>query len=236
MLIQYNDLVIAIRIYLSALDNIVFAKVKKMINLIITDDHPVFLDGLNTVLSDVPDIKIIGEALNGKQLLEVLETKQPDVVLLDILMPGLDGIETLKTIKKKFPKIKTLMLSQFGEKGMVKKCIENGVDGYLLKDCGKVDLINAIRTVNSGGTYFRINNNFYDFNNEIPISSPNLSNREMEVLQMICKELTNIEIAQRLKISKLTVNTYRARLMQKAGVRKVIGLYKWALENKLIDL
>jgi len=179
---------------------------------------------------------IIGKAINGKQLIKLLETKRPDIILLDIIMPELDGIETLKIVKKKYELIKIIMLSQFGERGLIKKCIELGADGYLLKDCGKQELIHSIKTVNAGGTWFEIRNIIHNLKKEVSISSPNLSIREMEVLQLICKEFTNREIAYKLKISKVSVNTYRTRLIQKAGAKKVIGLYHWALENKLINL
>ncbi|MBC8488390.1 MAG: response regulator transcription factor [Bacteroidetes bacterium] len=142
------------------------------------------------------------------------------------------GIDTLKIIKKKFPEVKCIILSQFGERGLIKKCMELGADGYLLKDCSKQDLINAIKTVNEGGTWFEIHYKI----KVTTLDKPKLSTREKEVLKFICMEFSNNDIAKKLNISKSTVNTYRARLMQKAGVENDIGLFKWALENKMTNL
>lgn len=202
-----------------------------MIKIIIVDDHPLMIDGIKTALSDVQDIIIIGEALNGKQLLVLLENKNPDIILLDIKMPELDGIEVLKIVKKEFENIKIIMLSQFGDRGFIKRCIELEASGYLLKDCGKHDLINAIKTIYDGGTWFEIHDKFKIQN----IEKPKLSDREKEVLQLIFMEYDKKEIAKKLNISNSTVNTYHARLLQKAGVQNDIGLYKWAIENKIID-
>ena len=134
-----------------------------MINLIIADDHPIFIDGLKTVLADVPDINITGEAQNGKQVIELLEYKQADVVLLDIRMPEMDGIETAKEIKKRYPHVKIIILTQFGEKCLVKNFMELGVDGYLLKDCSQQDLINAIKTVLLHQAYMLLNHGLIIF-------------------------------------------------------------------------
>lgn len=203
-----------------------------MIKIIIVDDHQLMIDGIQTTLNDEPDIHIIGTALNGKLLLELLGNQKPDIILLDIMMPELDGFETLKIINKNFPITKVIMLSQFGERGMIKRSIEFGASGYLLKDCGKHVLINAIKTVSGGGTWYEIHDKF-NFQN---IDIPKLSDREKEVLQLIFMEYNKKEIAKKLNISNSTVNTYHARLMQKAGVKNDIGLYKWATENKNINL
>jgi DNA-binding NarL/FixJ family response regulator len=202
-----------------------------MIEIIITDDHPIMIDGIKTALSDEPNIKIIGEALNGKELLKLLEKIKPDIILLDIMMPELDGIEVLKIAKRQFDDIKIIVLSQFGERGLIKKCIELGASGYLLKDCGKHDLVNAIKSVFNGETWFEIHNKIKIQNTD----KPKFSDREKEVLQLIFMEYDKKEIAKKLNISNSTVNTYHARLLQKAGVQNDIGLYKWAIENKIID-
>jgi DNA-binding NarL/FixJ family response regulator len=126
------------------------------------------------------------------------------------------------------------MLSQFSERGMIKSSIEFGARGYLLKDCGKSNLIRAIKRVAAGETCFEI----YNFNNytEKTSDSCQLSSREGEVLHLICREQTSQEIAVKLNISKETVNTYRVRLMKKTGAKNVIGLYNWAIQNGLISL
>ena len=204
-----------------------------MINIIIADDHRIFIDGIKTVLANVPDIKITGEALNGKQVLSLLKTKPADVVLLDIRMPVMDGLETAKTIKEKFCDIKTIILSQYNNNGFVKNAIKYGCSGYLLKDCSKHELANAIRTVYNGGIYFNTKNQKQTESNkfEIVILSP----REKEVLKLIIKENSSGAIAKKLKISIHSVKTYRERLKTKAGVNKSEALIYWAMKNNLIE-
>lgn len=205
---------------------------KNQIKIIIADDHQLMIDGIKNALSETPEIIIIGEALNGIQLLEMLKTKQPDIVLLDIRMPELDGLDTLEIIKTKNPDVKVIMLSQFSERSFIKKSIEYGAYGYLLKDCGKNNLIKAIKTVSIGSTCFEIHGFSCKRDNK-SIVAQQLSSREVEVLELICKEFTSNEISSKLKIAKDTVNSYRARLMRKTGAKNLIGLYKWAQENNL---
>jgi len=203
---------------------------KTKIKIAIADDHPLMIDGIKTALSETPEVEIIGEALNGKQLLLMLETKSPDIVLLDIRMPELDGLDTLEIIQSKYPEINVIMLSQYSERGMIKKSIEFGAKGYLLKDCGKNNLIDAILKIALGGTCFEI----YGFNNIAERKTNDtcqLSNREVEVLKLICNEFTSNEISEKLGVSKETVSSFRARLMKKTGAKNLIGLYKWAQEN-----
>lgn len=203
------------------------------IKIIIADDHQLMINGIKDTLSETPEIKIIGEALDGELLLEMLRIKQPDVILLDIRMPILDGLDTLKIIKANYPEIRVIMLSQFSERSFIRKSIEYGAEGYLLKDCGKNNLIAALKRVASGENCFEI----YGSNiTEKTSDFCRLSSKEKEVLQLICKELSNNEISRKLNISKTTVNTHRTRMMQKAGVKNIIGLYKWALQNRLISI
>jgi DNA-binding NarL/FixJ family response regulator len=205
-----------------------------MINLIIADDHPIFIDGLKTTLEGVTGITITGEAANGTQVLELLETQAANIVLLDINMPELDGIETAKIIKEKYPHIKVIMLTQYDEKGFINKCKALGVEGYLLKDCDKQILVNAIHLVYKGGTLYGTKNSN---NNGFEIPGKNnqmITEKETQVLKLLAEEYCNADIARELKIEVNTVKTYKERLKQKAGVRTAIGLVKWAIENNLI--
>ncbi|MEZ5198507.1 MAG: response regulator transcription factor [Bacteroidales bacterium] len=208
-----------------------------MINLIITDDHPIFIDGLKTVLSNVTGIAIVGEALNGKQLLELLEDSLADIVLLDINMPEMDGLETAQIVKQQYSYVKIIMLTQFGEKRFIKKCMEMGVEGYLLKDCEKQELIKAIIAVYMGGIFYNANcqpeSGFFapvvDDHNPFHISE-----KEKQVLKLIAEEKCNTEIAKKMSISINTVKTYRERLMLKSGTKNTAGLMYWAVKNKLL--
>jgi DNA-binding NarL/FixJ family response regulator len=205
-----------------------------MINLIIADDHPIFIDGLKTVLADVSDIQIAGEALNGKQVLELLKTVAADIVLLDIKMPELDGIETARLIKKKYINLKMIMLTQFGEKRFITKCLEIGVQGYLLKDSGKDELTKALKTVYEGGSWFKFNspslNDLYSAESNLP----KLTANELKVLKLIVNERCNNDIAQLLNIEVNTVKSYKERPKEKTGSTTIIGLVRWAVENNMV--
>jgi DNA-binding NarL/FixJ family response regulator len=206
-----------------------------MINIIIADDHPMFIDGVRTVLADVPDIRIAGEALNGLQALELLNTTHADIVLLDINMPVMDGLQTAESIKQRYKNIKIIMLTQYDEKGFIKRCKALGVEGYLLKDCEKQILVNAIHLVYCGGTLYgtkNSNNNGY--------AVPNLNNKELitekekQLLMLITEEKCNEEIARKLCISANTIKKRRDRLLAKAGVKNTAGLIYWAMKNNLL--
>ena len=210
-----------------------------MINVIIADDHQMFIDGIKSLLINEPDIEIIGEALNGKQVLEKLENAPCDLVLMDINMPVMDGIEATSKLKEKFPQVTVLILSMFNEKEMSTRILEAGAAGYILKNTGKAELIKAIHHVVDGSTYY--SNAVTDTimaslrpgakdedENELEIP---LTRREMDVLKLIVHEGTTSEIADQLHISTHTVETHRKNLLAKLQVRNTAGLVKWAIAN-----
>jgi DNA-binding NarL/FixJ family response regulator len=211
-----------------------------MIKVLVADDHSIFIDGIKTTLCDVKDIVIIAKAFNGYEVLKELESKKIDIVLMDISMPLMDGIECTRIINEKFPKTNVIALSQFAEKRFVKRMIKYGANGYLLKDANKAELVNAIREVYAGNKYFspklsaNILNEEYLAKNNNPLF-PRLTDREREVLSLICKEFSGSEIADTLHISYNTVENHRANLMDKAGAKNTAGLVKWAVQNDLID-
>jgi len=206
-----------------------------MINIIIADDHRIFIDGIRTALQGVEGINIIAEAHNGKQVLELLRTVPIDEVLLDINMPEMDGLEAARHIKEDFRHVKVIMLTQYDDRGFIKWCKKMGVEGYLLKDCDPGFMSHAIRLVFEGGTVFGTKNGN---SNRFPV--PDLLNKiqitgqEHEVLKLMASEYCNADIARELNIEINTVKTYKDRLKTKAGVKTTIGLIKWAIENGLI--
>ena len=208
-----------------------------MIKLIITDDHPIFIDGLKTVLANIPDIAIIGEAMNGKKLLELLKTKQPDIVIMDINMPEMDGLDAAQIIKQQYNDVKIIMLTQFGEKRFMKKCMEMDVEGYLLKECEKQELLKAIVTVYMGGVHYDANskpdNDLFKPESD-EHKNFHISEKEKQVLELIAQENCNQEIAKILGISIHTIKTYRERLMVKSGTKNTAGLMYWAVKNRLL--
>ena len=208
-----------------------------MIRLIIADDHPVIRDGLKTILEKERDIKLVATVDNGKQLLDLLEKKQADVILMDVNMPEMNGIEATKKVRKTYPEIKVLSFSQYDEKRFVKQLLKSGANGYLLKNAVAEELIKAIKMVHSGGLY--LSEELPNVFGEKPKKRsnylfPDLSPREIDVLKEICQEKNTQEIADTLFISHNTVETHRANLLLKVGVKNTAGLVKWAIENEIV--
>jgi len=208
-----------------------------MITIMIADDHQLFIDGIRSALESIQDFEVVGEALNGYQVLEQLEAGLlPDLILMDINMPKLDGLDSTRQVSKKYPDIKIIALSQYDEKRFVKRMVKNGASGYLLKDAGKDQIEKAIRKVIEGERYFCERLSIRMVEQEIKEENtsnlfPKLSVRELEVLHLICKDFSSQEISEKLFISFHTVESHRANLMQKAGVKKTAGLVRWAVEN-----
>jgi len=212
-----------------------------MINIMIADDHQLLIDGIRSALKSTEDLNIIGEALNGYQVLEKLDGGlQPDIILMDINMPKLDGLECTKQLTKKYPSIKIIALSQYDEKRFVKRMLKYGALGYLLKDASKEEIETAVRTVAKGEKYFSSGLSLRLIEQEIKKENisglfPRLTEREKEVLGLICKGLTSQEISEKLFISFHTVESHRANLMHKAGVSNTAGLVRWGVENDLVE-
>jgi len=212
-----------------------------MINIMIADDHQLIIDGIRSALESTEDLNIIGEALNGHQVLEQLDGGlQPDIILMDINMPKLDGLECTKQVSKKYPSIRIIALSQYDEKRFVKRMLKYGAAGYLLKDASKEEIETALRTVVKGEKYFSRGLSLRLIQQEIKNENisglfPKLTEREKEVLGLICKGLTSQEISEKLFISFHTVESHRANLMHKAGLSNTAGLVRWGVENDLIE-
>lgn len=212
-----------------------------MIKILIADDHSLLIDGIKSTLKDIDDFEVVAEAGNGYQVLEQLEAgREVDVVLMDINMPKLDGLECTKQMTKKYPGVKIIALSQYDEKRFVKRMVKNGAQGYLLKDAGKDQIEKAIRSVHSGEKYFceRLSVRLVEQELKEENTStlfPKLTGRELEVLNLICKEFSSQEISEKLFISFHTVESHRANLMYKAGVKNTAGLVRWAVENDFIE-
>ena len=212
-----------------------------MINILIADDHQLMIDGIKTTLNDIEDFTFVAEANNGFQVIEKLDSGiMVDIILMDINMPKQDGLSCTKIVSKKFPEVKIIALSQYDEKRFVKKMVKNGASGYLLKDSSKDILEKAIRTVYAGEQYFCDRLSLRLVQQELKMENtsslfPKLTSRELEVVNLVCKEYSTQEIADRLFISFHTVESHRANLMYKAGVKNTAGLVRWAVDNDFID-
>ncbi len=212
-----------------------------MIKILIADDHQILIDGVKTTLANVKDIQIVAEANNGVQVLEKLKEVDVDVVLMDINMPEMDGLDCCKQVRKQFPKTRVIALSQYNEKRFVKRMIQNGASGYILKDTDRDELTEAIQKVNSDEVFFSKKLSFDMLGGVMNNKSqntrlfPKLSNREHQVLKLICQEYNTQEIADALFLSHYTVEGHRTSLLNKSGAKNIVGLVKWAIVNELVD-
>ena len=215
-----------------------------MTNILIADDHTMFVDGMESILKDEVDFFVIGRSYDGPSVIQFINGHTVDVVLLDVNLPGMNGIEVCKEITQHHPNVKVLAISMFNEESFVSEILNNGAKGYILKNTGREELLKAIRTVAKGDSYFSNevtetimkglmnqrkasskNNAFY----------PKLSRREKEVLKLIAQEFTTQEIADSLYISLKTVESHRSSLLSKLNARNRVGLVRIAMENSLLD-
>lgn len=214
-----------------------------MIRVFITDDHEIYLEGLSLLLGKQDGIEVIGTATSGKQLLEQVRHLQVDILLLDVYLPDLGEEEILQQIRAARPDLRIIYLTLLRGTRYVHKLSKYNIQGYVLKNASLDELLQALRAVQDGGSYFsrdiHIGDRDEDFRNTITIEDKQideiLSRRELEVLRLICKEFSNAEIADKLFLSVSTVETHRKNLIAKLGVNNTVGLVKFALRNNLID-
>lgn len=212
-----------------------------IIKIILADDHAIFLKGLRMMVNECSNFKVIGEASNGRELLDLLDHISPDIILTDIKMPVMNGVEATKAAVEKYPHPKIMALTMFSDLKYMRLMAEAGASGFILKSIGKTELELAINTVSSGKTYFSP-----QLLGEIAESDPvessgiylkdvneRLTERELDVLQYIVKGFSTQEIADRLFISKRTVEGHRANLILKTGTRNVVDLVIYAIRNRL---
>ena len=210
-----------------------------MIPLIIADDHQVVIDGLKALLSQEPDLRILGEALNGEALLSLVRTYEEDkpVVLLDINMPGLDGIEATRIIRQKHASVRILILSMYNKPAFIKGLVEAGVSGYILKNTGRDELLKAIRTVATGESYFsnEVTKTIMDSFKTGATTAVQLTRRELEILRLVAQAYSTAEIADKLFISTYTVDTHRKNLLSKLNMKNTAALVNYAIQNGFTD-
>ncbi len=207
-------------------------------SIYIVDDHKIFRTGLEVILNGIKDFKVTGSFDNGEKLFSELKKSVPDIILMDIKLPGEDGIGLTRKIKNTYPEVKVIALTMFGEIEYFNEMVEAGAVGFILKKTEGKELEKAIRDVMKGGTYFaREFISYLELNN-----NPNsrvedrisLSGREKEVLQLICEGYSNPEIADKLNISCHTVDGHRKNLISKTGVKNAPNLVLFAVKNGLI--
>ena len=213
--------------------------------VILVDDHQLIRMGITALLSAEKDIQIVGEVSSAQDVMDIVEAKFPDVILMDISLDDGDGILLTKEICKKQKDIKVIMLSMHVKEDFIQRSLKAGASGYILKDSPKEELIKAIKEVAKGGRYFasevsQLMVSSYvekagDFADKRR-SNTGLTNREVEVIRLLSDGLSNQEIADQLGISHRTVDTHRTNIMQKVKVKNVAELVKYSIINKLIEI
>ncbi len=210
----------------------------ELVKLLLVDDHQMFLDGLRTMLSREKNLQVVAEANNGKDALSLLSQNEIDLVVTDINMPVMSGTELTKQIKKDYPHVKVLVLTMYNDREIIHEILMTEAEGYILKNSDKKELLNAIHRIIDHGTFYSnevisIMTENYVAREKIKDKTLELSAREKEIIALICQELTSAEIADRLFLSPLTVETHRKNILRKTNSKTIVGLIKFAIENKL---
>lgn len=201
-------------------------------NLLIADDHTLFIEGLSMLVSRIEDVHIVGDAKNGKEVIELCQSQKIDLILIDLEMPEMGGIEATEIIKRDFPNIKVIAVTMLNDYNTIKKALRSGMDGYVVKNLGISELQKAIETVMNGHIYMspeittilalgvagRKPNQAY---------VPDLTKREKEVIKLIIDGLTNDAIAEKLFLSPLTVSTHRKNVLSKLNLKNTAMLVKY---------
>lgn len=218
-----------------------------MINVVLADDHVLVRNGIKALLEDETGITVIDEASDGKEVIRIISTNKPDILIVDIRMPEMNGIEVVAEISKNHKEIKTLVLSMHDSEEYVVKSIQAGADGYLLKGASKEEFLKALTKIAAGGKYFTgdvssiIMNNFVNGNTSAAVETKmqkelpfKLTKREKQILSLVLELKNNKDIAEELKISKRTAEVHRFNLMKKLEVKNLMELTAKAKEYQLI--
>ena len=210
------------------------------IRIIIADDHGVVAEGLKHVVETQSDMEVVSLAVDGREALRLARELSPDVVLMDLSMPELNGADATRAILERDPKCRVIVLSMYAEREYVRRALKAGAAGYVVKRSAAKEVVEAIRAVHAGQRYLSprvadvVLEDYSDDKQDDPLAR--LSAREREVLQLLAEGRTGAEIAQRLSLSQKTVETYRARLVEKLGIRDLAGLVRFAIQRGLVSL
>ncbi len=211
------------------------------IKIVLADDHRMMIDGLRSMLSDEKDLEVVGVAYNGKEALEAVLKHNADVLITDYNMPEMNGLELTEALQKVKPDVKILVLTMYGDITHIEEMLQAGISGYILKNTGNDELINAIHKLHNGGTYYddevaqeifrSLKDNSIKKQN---VEKVNLTDREKEIIQLISQEHNNAMIGDMLSISERTVESHRKNIYRKTNTNTIIGLLKFAFANGLV--
>ncbi|MBI5541585.1 MAG: response regulator transcription factor [Bacteroidia bacterium] len=209
--------------------------------LLIVDDHQMFIDGLKSLLRKQETFVVVAEALNGQSALDIIEKEKIDIILSDISMPLMTGIELTKIVKSKHPEIKVIVISMHNDSSVVSEIINSEAEGYILKNTGKKELFEALTKVANNGTYYSsdvlsVMMQTMKVDKKSTDEMKHLSEREIEILKLIVEEFSSEQIAEKLFISKRTVDTHRINILSKTNSKTLVGLIKYAVRNNLISI
>ncbi len=204
------------------------------LKIFIADDHQILIDGIISFFNELDGFEVIGSANDGLNLLQEIATKTPDIILLDLNMPKLDGISTLKKIKANYPNIKVIILSNYHQSQLIKETKALGANGYVLKNGSKSDLLTAIEAAHSGKYHFPEEKEVPEtqtyFTDEF-LKKHHLTKREIEIIKLVCQELSSKEIGEKLFIAEFTVTTHRRNILSKLNLKNTPALINFAKEN-----
>ena len=213
---------------------------KGPVKILIVDDHQMFIDGIKALLNSQKKYKIVNEARNGIEALEAIDTNEIDIIITDLSMPEMDGIELIKKVKYDYPAIKILVLSMHNNRETISEILMSEAEGYILKNTGKHELLVALDRIHNNGTFYshEVTSLMMDkirYDKKSQQSIDHLTEREKEVLSLIVREYSSEEIAEKLFISKRTVDTHRINILKKTQSRTIVGLIKFAFLSGLIQ-
>ena len=215
------------------------------IKILLADDEELFRKGVSFLLQREENIEIVFEGSNGIEVLEYLEDKnnvQPDIIMMDLKMPLLNGVEATKIICKEFPNVKVIALTSYNTKSFIANMINVGASSYLVKSASPQEMIETVNGVAVKGFYYNentmqvIKEDIISTNQKSPLDSDFLTQREQEVLQLVCEQYNNAEIAEKLFISARTVEGHRNNILVKSGTRNLAGLVVFAIQNRIVEL
>jgi two-component system response regulator NreC len=215
----------------------------RKIKVVVADDHTILRQGIKALLDNQEGIEVVGEAKDGREAIKTIEELLPDVILMDIAMPGLNGLEATRRIKKKFPKVKVVVLTMHANEEYIFQILNAGADGYLVKEAAFQDLISAINAVHRGEAFMSpsiskkvMTDYIQRAQGEEKVGFDTLTTREREILQLVAEGNSNKKIAEALFISPKTVETHRAHIMDKLNIHDRAGLIKYAIRKGMINL